>query len=372
LDARDALRRTLVVSSYTPALGSGHALRTYATVRALVAHGPVELLYKRFGADEPDPAYRALDGVSLRPVEAGRGPVRAVAVLRAQLGGVPPRIARGISPELRAAAQRAAAGAERVIAEDLVAAAALLGLAGRRPVIYSANNLESAFRDLGSMRRLRAFERRLLEAMAETWMPSRVEIEAAAELAPGAALRYVPNVVDVAAIEPRRAVADPPEVLFVADFTYAPNREGLRLLGKVLPRVWEAVPDLRLVVAGRGAQAPRDADPRVSIVGFVDDLAPLYARAACAVVPLVTGGGSPLKFVEALAYGVPVVSTPRGAGGLEVQAGREYLEGEGPDGLAEAIVAALDSERGETLGTAGRAFAEREHSIESLVERLAG
>jgi glycosyltransferase involved in cell wall biosynthesis len=362
---------TLVVSSYTPALGSGRALRTYATVRALAAHGPVELLYKRFGAEEPDPGYRALDGVSLQPVEAGRGPGRALAVLRAQLGGVPPRVARGISPGLRAAAERAAAGRERVIAEDLIAAAALLGLAGRRPVIYSANNLESAFRDFGSMRRLRAFERRLLRAMAETWMPSRAEIDLAAELAPGAALRYVPNAVDVAAIEPRRAVADPPEVLYVADFTYAPNRQGLALLGKVLPHVWESAPELRLMVAGRGAQAPPEPDPRVGILGFVDDLAPLYARAACAVVPLTTGGGSPLKFVEALAYGVPVVSTPRGAGGLGVAAGREYLEGEDAETLARAILATLDPERGRALGAAGRAYAEHEHSIESLVRRLA-
>ena len=361
---------TLVVSSYTPALGSGHALRTYATVRALAAHGPVELLYKPFGADEPDPAYGAVEGVSLRAVEAGRGPGRAVAVLRAQLGGVPPRVARGISPELRAAAERAASDHERVIAEDLMTAAALLRLAGRRPVIYSANNLESAFRDFGSMKRLRAFERRLLEAMAETWMPSRDEIAIAAEMAPAAALRYVPNAVDVAAIEPRRAVADPPAVLYVADFTYAPNRQGLALLGKVLPRVWESAPDVRLVVAGRGAEPPPDGDPRVSILGFVDDLAPLYEGAACAVVPLTTGGGSPLKFVEALAYGVPVVSTPRGAGGLGVAAGREYLEGDDADGLARAILAALDPARGEALGGAGRAFAEREHSIESLVPRL--
>jgi polysaccharide biosynthesis protein PslH len=361
-----------VVSSFTPALGSGRALRTYATVRALAQHGPVTLLYKRFGGDEPDPAYGAVDGLSLQPVEAGRGPRRALAVLRAQAGGVPPRVARGIAPELRAAAERAAPGYARVVAEDLTAAAALLGLAGRRPVIYSANNLESAFRDFGSMRRLRAFERRLLEAMAETWMPSRDEIAIAAEMTPGAALRYVPNAVDVAAIEPRRTVADPPEVLFVADFTYHPNRQGLGLLGKVLPRVWEAAPELRLVVAGRGAEAPPGGDARVEILGFVEDLAPLYARAACAVVPLLTGGGSPLKFVEALAYGLPVVSTPRGARGLEVEAGREYLEGDGPDGLADAILAALDPERANALGTAGRAFAAREHSIESLVPKLAG
>ena len=88
-----------------------------------------------------------------------------------------------------------------------MAAVALLRLARRRPVIYSANNLESAFRpgrdpDWGSRRRLEAFERRLLEAAAETWMPSRADLDGARELAPGAALRYVPNVVDVAAIEP--------------------------------------------------------------------------------------------------------------------------------------------------------------------------
>jgi glycosyltransferase involved in cell wall biosynthesis len=55
-----------------------------------------------------------------------------------------------------------------------------------------------------------------------------------------------------------------------------------------------------------------------------------------------------------------------------VVAEREYLEGEDADGLAEAIVAALDPERGHALGAAGRALAEREYSIESLVPRLAG
>jgi polysaccharide biosynthesis protein PslH len=196
-------------------------------------------------------------------------------------------------------------------------------------------------------------------------------MEAVAEMAPGAALRHVPNVVDVAAIAPRRAPADPPEALLVADFTYTPNREGLGLLAKVLPRVWETVPELRLTVAGRGAQAPADADARVNILGFVDDLAPLYARAACALVPLVRGGGSPLKFVEALAYGVPIVSTPRGAAGLDAVAGRDYLEGDGEEGFAEALVAALDRARANELGSAGRALAKREHSIESLARRLA-
>jgi glycosyltransferase involved in cell wall biosynthesis len=370
---------TLVVSSYAPALGSGRAARTYGIVRALAVHGPVDLLHSRFGGPEPDPAYETIDGVSLHAVSSSRGVRRALAFSRARATGVPRAVARGVSSDLAAAAERLAdaPGRDRVIAEDAMAAVGLLRLARRRAVIYSANNLESAFRpgrdpDWGSRRRLQAFERRLLEAMAETWMPSRADLEGARELAPNAELRYVPNVVDVAAVDALRAPANPPEALLVADFTYAPNRQGLRfLLDEVMPRVWAAEPRLRLTLAGRGYEAPAGADPRIGPLGFVDSLDPLYARAACALVPLLTGGGSPLKFIEALAHGLPVVATPRGAAGVDAESGRHYLEGDGAEGFARALVEALDPARADAVAGAGRALAEREYSIEALARRLA-
>jgi glycosyltransferase involved in cell wall biosynthesis len=360
-----------------PVRGSGRAARTYGIVRALAAHGPVELLHTRFGADAPDGAYADLDGVRLHAVGNSRGPRRALAWTRARGAGVPKAVARGVSPDLAERAERMAKDAGRVVAEDAMAAVALLPLARRRPVIYSANNLESAFRpgrdpDWGSAASLRSFERRLLEGMAESWMPSRADLEGARALAPGAELRYVPNVVDVAAIRPRREPADPPEALLVADLSYAPNLEGLEfLLDRVMPRVWDAAPELILNVAGRGYAPSPTLDARVRMLGFVDDLAPLYARAACALVPLLSGGGTPLKLIEALAYGLPVVATPRAAAGVEAEPGRDYLEGEGAEGFADALLAALDRERGEAVGAAGRALAESEYSIESLARRLA-
>ena len=186
----------------------------------------------------------------LHAVSSSRGARRAAVWARARATGVPPAVARGVSPELARAAERLAGspGRGRVVADDPMAAVALLALARRRPVIYSAHNLESAFRpgrdsDWGSERSLRRFERRLFESAAESWMPSRPDLEGAAALAPGAALRYVPNVVDVTAIEARRAPADPPEALLVGDFSYAPNREGLEfLLDAVMPRVWDRAP----------------------------------------------------------------------------------------------------------------------------------
>jgi glycosyltransferase involved in cell wall biosynthesis len=356
----------LVVSSYTPALAGGRGRRTYGIVRALATHEAIDLLYARFGAPEPSAEFRSIDGVTLHEVRPSRGARRALAAARALAAGAPPAVARGVSSELPAAAERLAGG--RVIADDPMAAVALLPLARRRPVVYAAHNLESAFRtDWGPAARVRRFERRLLERSAETWMPSRADAAGAQALAPGATIRLVPNVVDVATIEPVRPGGH--RALMVADFTYRPNREGLEfLLSDVLPRAWHEVPDLELAVAGRGLEtAPPDA--RVRYLGFVPSLPALYASASCAVVPLLSGGGSPLKFVEALAYGLPVVATPKAAAGLDVTAGEHFLEGADGPALAQALVAALAGVP--EIAAAGRALAEREYSIEALAARLA-
>jgi polysaccharide biosynthesis protein PslH len=370
---------SLVVSSYTPTLGSGRAQRTYGIVRALASNEPVDLLYVQFGASTPDRAYAMLKDVRLHKVVSSRGASRAFAYLRARRFGAPPAVARGVSRELAAAARNLAAAPRRsrVIADDLTAAVALAQMAKRSPVIYSAHNLESAFRgdingDWGSRTGLATFERRVLHLVAESWMPSRLDLEGAAALAPGVRLRLVPNTVDVAAVTPLDDAAGRPVAIMVADFTYSPNRQGLDfLLGAVLPRVWNVVPEFRLSVVGRGLNSAPSADPRVVFTGFVPDLAAAYASAGLAVVPLLTGGGSPLKFIEALAYGMPVVATPRAAAGLEVTAGEHYFEGAGPESFAAAIVAALDRSRARRVAARGRALAEREYSIESLARQLA-
>lgn len=366
------MTRTLLVSSYTPARGSGRGVRTYGLARALAAHGPVDLLYSRFDRPEPAAEFRAIDGLTLHEAVPGRGPRRALAYARARVAGVPAPVARGVSGEVARVAAGLAARADRVVADDPMAAATLAGLARRRPVIYSAQNLESAFRsDWGSRGRVEAFERAVISRSAETWMPTAAELEGAARLVPGATLRLVPNVVDVAAIAPVDGGRPSATALFVADFTYAPNREALAfLLEDVLPRAWERVPGLRLNVVGRGLDAAAP-DPRVHFRGFVDDLSAVYAESTCAVVPLLRGGGSPLKLVEALAYGLPVVATPRAAAGLGLRAGEHYLAGDDADGFAGALVAALDRDRAAAIGAAGRALAQREHSIESLVPKVA-
>jgi len=371
--------RDLLVTTHTPVLGSGQAVRTYGVARALAARGGLTLLYTRFGAAEPDAAFRAIPGIELVEVVPSRGLHRLLTYASARLAGVPGGFARGVSRELAGEAARLAEEPDRgrVIADGPIAATALTRLARARPVIYNAHNLESSFRHdvgrhgLGSRRALRVFERRLLERSLESWMVSEADITGAHQLCPAARLRYVPNVVDVAAIEPVSSSARERRAVFVASFAYEPNRNGLRfLLEQVFPRVWAELPDARLALVGGGLTDPPSADSRVEVLGFVSDLAGAYAGARCAVVPLLKGGGTPLKFIEALAYGLPVIATSRAAAGLDVHDGEDCLLAEGAEEFAAALVQVL-REGAPELGLRGRRLAAERYSVEALSELLA-
>jgi glycosyltransferase involved in cell wall biosynthesis len=371
--------QTVVATSYTPTLDSGRARRTYSLIRALAGLGPVDLVYGAFGTPTPDPAFDAIDGLRLHRVERPGRLGRLPTYLRARRAGVPPTFAEGIWPELgrQAVALAGKGSAARLVADGPVAAAGLLRRKVDCEAIYSAHNLESSFRHRFAegaipQETMERFERLLLDRFDESWMVSSADLAGAAALAPRARLRLVPNVVDVAAITPVGPRAGERTVLYVGDFSYEPNRGGAGfLLDQAMPAVWADAPDVRLQIAGRGSDALLADDPRVELLGFVDDLAGLYEGAGCVVVPLLEGGGSPLKFVEALAYGVPIVATPRAAAGLEVETGRQYLEAEPQAGpFAAAVLAALDPRRGAGLGREARALAEDLYSIASLKERI--
>lgn len=371
--------KDLLVTTHTPVLRSGQAVRTYGLARALAAKDGLTLLYTRFGAPEPDAAFRSIPGVELLDVVPSRGLQRLRAYSSARLAGVPIGFARGISSELEAAAARLAAdpGRGRVIADGPIAAAALARLARTHPVIYSAQNVESGFRHeltaQGARERdaMRSFERSLLKRASESWMVSHADMATAGELLPGARLRYVPNVIDVRAIAVVRPALEAKRAIFVASFSYEPNRRGLRfLLEEVFPRVWSELPEARLTLVGAGLEQTPSDDSRVEALGFVEDLHAAYASASCAVVPLLQGGGSPLKFIEALAHGLPVIATPRAAVGLEVSDGEDCLIADDGETFAAALVRVLRDGSPE-LGNRGRRLVEQRYSIETLTALLA-
>lgn len=359
-------RNSVLITSYSPARGTGRGLRTCGVIAALARDGEVTIAYVPFGGEPPAADLASDPRIALRAIAPTRGPRRMLAILSALARGAPWGLAKTASAEAVQEALRADPQA-RVIADGPTMATALLGLARRRHLIYLAHNLESSFRGTWVLRR---FERRILRTFAESWMASNADVRLACELAgPQLAARYVPNVIDVAALGPRTERPREQHILFAADLTYLPNRNGLAFLrDKVMPRVWQRLPQARLVVVGRGPSQP-PGDPRVEIRGFVKDLEAVYAEVDCAAVPLLEGGGSPLKFIEAMAHGLPVVATPRAAAGLEVKAGEHFREASSPEAFAEGLIEALSGD-GQALGERARELVERHYSVEALAESL--
>jgi glycosyltransferase involved in cell wall biosynthesis len=167
----------------------------------------------------------------------------------------------------------------------------------------------------------------------------------------------------------------PPTVLFVAYFARAENEDAATwLLREVWPTVRATVPDVRLRLVGRGLPdgllALVDDLPNIEAPGFVDDLDPEYAAASLVVVPLRQGAGVKFKTVEALLHGVPVVTTPVGAEGID---GPDLYAGlaDDPARFAAACVAAL-AEPGPARGRSrtAQSWAVREYSLAAFEQNV--
>jgi glycosyltransferase involved in cell wall biosynthesis len=98
---------------------------------------------------------------------------------------------------------------------------------------------------------------------------------------------------------------------------------------------------------------------------------PYYREAVAVVVPLRVGGGTRLKILEAMAAGIPVVSTTLGAEGLEVDPGRDLLTADTPAAMVEAIASLRDQPaQWRRLSDAGRAVAARTYDWRIVGDRL--
>jgi sugar transferase (PEP-CTERM/EpsH1 system associated) len=166
-------------------------------------------------------------------------------------------------------------------------------------------------------------------------------------------------------------------IVFVGSMDYHANIDGaINFAREVWPRVREHQPELIFTIVGKDP-APEVREltqlPGIEVTGTVDDVRPFYREAIAAVVPLNVGGGSRLKILEAMAAGVPVVSTTLGAEGLEVRHGENILIADGKDQLVAAIASVVENEtRRNELSAAGRALVSSRYDWSSLGASLFG
>lgn len=335
---------------------SGHRIRSYNLIRQLVARGwTIRLFALETQAIDAD-ARAALEELCV-DVVVHRFDMRSLSR--------PLRLVRDLvlrRPfQLDYFRDRAAERALRPLLErpfDLIVVAQLymLGYVPKRlrnRVVFDSVNAE--VRRLEAMRRgscrmrraaaglqlgpVRALEADAARTVARVLAVSAEE-QAHFEQISGRTAELIPNGVDVEAVLPRAPQQQTPEFLFMGSFDYSANVDAaLHLINDIAPRMRTGAtltmlgvsPPRVLVDAAASSQLP------ARVTGLVPSIEPYVARSRALLVPLRHGGGTRLKILDALARGLPVVSTTIGCEGLGLVHGHDVLIADDPQDFAACI-----------------------------------
>ncbi|MDY6783076.1 MAG: glycosyltransferase family 4 protein [Cyanobacteriota bacterium] len=217
--------------------------------------------------------------------------------------------------------------------------------------IYDAHNIETSLtRDLNRSADTNRFtaeakvleaktasiERYLIQNADQIWTCSTEEATSIQQLCDRTPPVYaIANGVNVADYQGDRIptielASNPFTLLFTASFSYKPNAVAAEILiDRIYPQLRKQYPDCRLILAGHSPtphmEEAAKIDSGIIVTGKVPDMRPYLAAASVVIVPLLTGGGTRLKILEAFAARRPVVSTTKGAEGLNAQDGQHLL-----------------------------------------------
>jgi polysaccharide biosynthesis protein PslH len=224
----------------------------------------------------------------------------------------------------------------------------------------------------------------LLRCDAHT-MASQREKASLSQRVPGAVIHLIGNGVDVGAyannqIDAAWAKAGQPEpeggnVLFVGSMDYHANIDAaVQFAREVWPLIRNRLPASHFLIVGRNPGEAVQAmarEPGIHVTGTVDDVRSFYHKALAVVVPLRIGSGTRLKILEAMAAGVPVVSTALGAEGIDVTDGKDILIAESPNDFVAAVTRLASSpDLAQLLRAGGRALVTRLYDWPALGEKL--
>ena len=184
-------------------------------------------------------------------------------------------------------------------------------------------------------------------------------------------ISIIPNIVNWAEYQHLAGVEKSNSLIFTGSFRYEPNYEAmLWFLEKIFPLILEALPDTQLFITGDHQNLPIPKIKNVTLTGFVDDIQTMIASAGVSIVPLLTGGGTRLKILEAMALHTPVVSTSKGAQGIDISPGENIIIADTPETFSTGVIEILTQPAlGKALAESGSRLVQAEYSLEAITSK---
>jgi polysaccharide biosynthesis protein PslH len=320
---------------------------------------------------------------------------RNAMVLRSLLPSMPYTVRWGYSHEYGFEVQSAMQDYRPdVIHFDTVSLAPYSAYAGKVPCVLNHHNIESqmllrrAEKDSNLLRklyflqegkRLAKYERKLAGKFVSHLVCAELDGERLRNVAGQIRVRVVPNGVDLDYFKPREnnVYVEPRSLIFVGGLSWYPNASAIRFfLREAWPIISQKYPDIKLRVIGR--RPPEDLvvlssrDPRIELLGFVDDIRPIVHGSSVYVCPIYDGGGTKLKMLDAMAMGMPIVAHPVACEGLGLRHGEQVLTAStGLEFANELERIFADHELCARLSNSARSHVEQHFSFTSIGRDLA-
>lgn len=222
--------------------------------------------------------------------------------------------------------------------------------------------------------RLAAFERTIYKDFDQHVIISAQDRDRL-KLASHDRIQVIPNGVDDSFDPAYRAHTPSHDLVFVGNMGYGPNIAATRYLAdQLLPEMKRRGYSLSLLLAGaRPGRYVRQLSGRegITVRGWVDDIRDAYADGCIFVAPMFTGLGLQNKILEAMAMGLPCITTPMVNNAIGASEGEEILVSDHVEGLADHLEALLtDADLLSRIASAGRTFVQRTYPWEAQVQKL--
>jgi sugar transferase (PEP-CTERM/EpsH1 system associated) len=232
--------------------------------------------------------------------------------------------------------------------------------------------------------KVQAAEKRLARRFDLCTATTRAEWETLESYRTGVATDWFPNGVDAEYFAPTDTPYDAESITFVGRMDYYPNQECMaRFCAETWPLLRARRHGLKLVIVGADpspAVCALAELPGVTVTGSVADVRPFLRTSALMVAPLNIARGTQNKILEAMAMGVPVVTSSIAAAGVNAEAPTNFLVADSPEDTCAAVLRVIESPRErQRLALAGRECALRNHDwgrsmgrLDSIIERCIG